>query len=366
MGAAAGAATGAVPGADPRAWGAVARYPLRPLALAGALAALVLGLVGSAMHWVDWGPARTEGRAGVRALALARASAPAGGASWQAFWGQVYAAMDAPNAMARLSAQALGPGVSAGGLSAQGIRPAGDTLWMRHPEGFPLMPRAAQRRFQAASLSNDPAVRGERLRALTRDPDPRLRLRALLALAQTGLRDQAPRAQVLGVLDQAQQIAPPDPRWLADLHYLRAAAWSVPPADARALAELERAVQLDPYFFDAWVLLLRARLEAPRGGGQACLVHYRQVLEATRMLGALAERRLQYAELAREVRTWSAADRLGQEFASGFAAFLAADQATARGQLAQALDDAGHLPAGCAAPVREQIQQMLARLKVTP
>jgi tetratricopeptide (TPR) repeat protein len=295
-------------------------------------------------------------------LPLARASAAAQQQMrWDALWADLETAMDA-SLMQTLSRQVLGEPLPPGGLAGRGIRPAGDTWHMRHPAGFPMPSQALHRRFQAASLSNDPEQRVRLLQGIVSETGGMLAYRAWLEIARIRLRGgnaqrQQARVAINAALRQPDVMAAPR----GDALYLRGYLALEERQFRPALTDLRKAVALDAYHFDARAALARALYAAaPRQRGE-CLSLATEMIEQVQWLGVLAEDRGQFVDLAQAFGQLSGGEPAFKAFLVAVAAFLGGEQSmlvTAEPALA---DSAASLPGRCRTALLDKARWMLAQ-----
>lgn len=246
-------------------------------------------------------------------------------------------------------------------IQSEGLRAAGDTLWMRYPGLARDVDPAARHRFQLIALSNDARRKQELLISLKDHHDPRVRQRAWLESARVALRADQPGEAALA-LERALAEAVPE-GWQADTWLMMAVVALADEDRPTALAALDTAIALDPGFWDARQLRLRVSSEALTTRGLAaadCLNLSQRLLEDLGALPTLAESHEQFRVLADRFATLEGRGHPVFALLAGLAYHWVGDNAAARETLR--LEGDHGLPPDCAAELLSSGRQLRARL----
>jgi len=273
-------------------------------------------------------------------------------ACWTALWQRL--AAEGPNALA----------VSV----PKGNAPAGDTVFMRHPDLFPHDDQAIRNRFALVRLITDPDEKQRRLEPMINHPDPTVRYRALLNLSEIALRrGDATEGARFARAALAQPIATP---LLADAWFQAGIAALRQGDRARAAQALQQAVQADPVFWHAHqarLILALQRLERPYLTDSVCLDQARIAIETLGALVSLSGDSRLFLDLADALQRDGVGGTSARALAVGLALRWAGRDTEAGGVLRDGLDNrTTALPALCRTLIRQQLERALRPEGIVP
>ena len=141
------------------------------------------------------------------------------------------------------------------------ISPAGDTYFIRHPNGFSHRMKAlpeTRRLFQLADISQDyHHKRALLLKAGETTDDPLIQYRVYIGVARAAFRSHDRQAlKDRKVFTQLALKSPVTGPWKSDAHYLKAQVLLGGGKRRPALDQLEESIALDPYYLEAhWAVI---------------------------------------------------------------------------------------------------------------
>lgn len=247
------------------------------------------------------------------------------------------------------------------------VRPAGDTVFMRHPDWRPKVSDEVRRQFQAIALARDLDFKERKLRDLAASPEHFVRYRALLELARIGLRRSktdvaAVRAALTAALAAVHQ-ASPGRCWKADALFLLGFLMARDGRTEAALSHVNAALDCDPAFLNARWLRIRLHLQRlaqahQYGLGRRCRRLVADILRDINAYVVLSGNRLHFLRLADDLQSVPLAGAEIGALVSGYAALLGGDRRRAERNFSLTLD-AVKSGSPCLSRMSGELQQLV-------
>jgi len=210
-------------------------------------------------------------------------------------------------------------------LNKQGVKPAGDTVFMRRPllfKGQQALPNEALQTFQLAALSPTPKAKLNIYRGLTQHAQAAVQYRAWLGLARVHLQNQD-IVKLTEAAQQALQVSVPD-LWYADAYFLLAQGRLLQGlADQQTRDLLSQAIQRDAAFMQAYqsyLLALQRDPEFPQSCTQVV-----DAIEKLEILGTWTQDVRKFARLAEQLLELGSASGT-RDFLVGYLYYLSKDK----------------------------------------
>lgn len=253
----------------------------------------------------------------------------------------------------------------------QGIKPGGDTWFMRHLKKFPSPPTQVQRTFVAVAISNDPEQRQSKLKPLTKNSDALIRYRAHLEIARSIMRkNQADSIiEAFPAIQAALTISLTEESMKADAYFLKGLYYSHQLNITKAKLNIQKSIELDPCFFDARSSYVETLLKdfamTPRSLKiyPACLTMVLELLDNLYWIGnKLVDDQRLYIEMANRLARHPHNSEV-YHFALGFVQFKASDYAKANKSFQTVLDFNSQLPKTCHIKLKNKAIELLTIVK---
>ncbi|RKZ86527.1 MAG: hypothetical protein DRR19_14815 [Candidatus Parabeggiatoa sp. nov. 1] len=212
--------------------------------------------------------------------------------------------------------------------------PLGDTVFMRYHGIFSgIINKSVARTFTAVTLSTDMDFKLKTLKQLAHAEQKNLvRYRAWLELARLHLRNRNQK-MASSALSKALGITLDNEAWKADAHFLQASVHFTNKDINAALPKLETALRSDPNFVDAYVLYIRALLEASLQketyfSQDNCTNKLTKLMDSLDMIACVTNDRHTFVHLAKSIESLPAEQKI-KSFIVGYGNLLAGNYLTA-------------------------------------
>ncbi|MDM8561182.1 hypothetical protein [Candidatus Parabeggiatoa sp. HSG14] len=220
--------------------------------------------------------------------------------------------------------------------------PLGDTVFMRYYGIFSgILSEKLARTFTAITISNDIDFKLKKLTQLTHHDENLVRYRAWLELARLHLRNKNWK-KAESSLSKALNETLDNEDWKVDAHFLQAYIHLTNKKINSALSQLETALAGDPNFVDAYVLYIRALLEASLQketffSKNSCTTKLTKLMDSIDMIACVTNDRHTFIHLAKSIEQLSAEQKI-KSFMIGYSNLLAGNYSTVEQHLKSLLN----------------------------